>query len=658
MDINRGKQPSTWDDYDGGHRGSVDSTGSHVHWDQLERRPSGESASGTGRWVGRVGELRRRRSSLSQQLGALGDAGGVNSINNFARSWQRAAGFFEITPVRPSFRVETDDEHDDGSSFPRTGLGSSLPDQRSALRQALQTDGRRPSDDAVLDDEQGPTEHTHLLPAAVEQRLRTRGSSIFQIEPSLSSPFGGSYGTGYGSLTARVNESSMRHAGRLFTEQQLKGVTEPEQQREPLLVKQIEEDGHIINVVVGQSTLYQTIFNSVNVLVGVGLLTLPLALKYSGWLIGMIFLAFSAVVTAYTAKLLAKCLDVDSSLITFADLAFVSFGNKARVAVSILFSLELLAACVALVVLFADSMDALIPGWDVLQWKILCGLILIPLSFLPLRFLSFTSILGVMSCFGITAAVWIDGLVKPTSPGSIRQPATQYLFPDNWLTIPLSFGLLMSPWGGHSVFPNIYRDMRHPYKYRKGVNITYIFTYAIDLGMACAGILMFGDGVRDEITSNIFLTDGYPASLSVFIAICIAIIPLTKVPLNSRPIVSTLEVLFGVDTRSLATASSSLDGMSGFNRGLLKIFLRISTIVAFVVIAIIFPSFDRIMTLLGSVACFSICIILPLAFHLKLFGKEISKREKMINWVLIVVSTVMAVVSTVFACVPKELIGA
>jgi vesicular inhibitory amino acid transporter len=192
----------------------------------------------------------------------------------------------------------------------------------------------------------------------------------------------------------------MRHAGRLFTEQQLKGVAEPEQEREPLFVKQVEEDGHIINVVVGQSTLPQTIFNSVNVLIGVGILTLPLALKYSGWLIGMVFLAWSAVVTGYTAKLLAKCLDVDGSLITFADLAYVSFGTKARVAVSILFSLELLAACVALVVLFADSMDALVPGWDVFQWKIVCGLILIPLSFLPLRFLSFTSILGVMSCFG------------------------------------------------------------------------------------------------------------------------------------------------------------------------------------------------------------------------------------------------------------------
>jgi vesicular inhibitory amino acid transporter len=336
------------------------------------------------------------RSSISQQIGALGDAGGVNSINNFARSWQRAAGFFEITPVRPSFRVETEDDNEP-ADFPRTGLGSPAPDHRSALRKALQTEDRRPSDNAVVDEEQGPTEETQLLPNAV---LRARGESIFNIEPSLSSPFGGSYGTGYGSLSARVNESSMRHAGRLFTDQQLKGVTEPEQEREPLLVKQIEEDGHIINVVVGQSTLPQTIFNSVNVLVGVGLLTLPLAFKYSGWIIGMIFLAWSAIVTSYTAKLLAKCLDVDSSLITFADLAFVSFGNKARIAVSMLFSLELLAACVALVVLFADSMDALVPGWDTLTWKVVCGIILIPLSFLPLRFLSFTSILGVMSCFG------------------------------------------------------------------------------------------------------------------------------------------------------------------------------------------------------------------------------------------------------------------
>lgn len=338
---------------------------------------------------------------MSMRINALRDAGGVNSLNNFARSWQRAAGFFEITPVRPSFRIESEGEED---HFPRSGL-SAGQDGRSLLRAALEHDGRRASDNAIQEDgDQGPTEETHLLPQGVEQRLQQRRShrdeSIFSIEPSLASPFGGSYGTSYGSLSAQVNESSMRHAGRLFTEQQLKGVTEPEQAREPLLVKQIEEDGHIVNVVVGQSTLPQTVFNSVNVLIGVGLLSLPLALRYSGWVIGMIFFLYSALATSYTAKLLAKCLDVDSSLITFADLAYVSFGNRARVAVSMLFSVELLAACVALIVLFADSLDALIPGWGVLSWKIVCGILLIPLGFLPLRLLSFTSVLGIMCCFG------------------------------------------------------------------------------------------------------------------------------------------------------------------------------------------------------------------------------------------------------------------
>jgi vesicular inhibitory amino acid transporter len=340
---------------------------------------------------------------MSMRIQALGDAGGVNSLNNFARSWQRAAGFVEITPVRPSFRIDSEEDGEEGENFPRAGL--SVPDHRSLLRQQFQFDGRRPSDNALADEEQAePTEDSNLLPSGGDERTDAaqlyRTESIFSIEPSLSSPFGGSYGTTYGSLAARVNESSMRHAGRLFAEQQMKGVTEPEQEREPLLVKQIEEDGHLINVIVGQSTLPQTIFNSVNVLVGVGLLTLPLAFRYSGWIVGMGFLAFAAIATCYTAKLLAKCLDVDSSLITFADLAYVSFGNTARVAVSILFSLELLAACVALVVLFADSMDDLIPGWGISAWKVVCGLILVPLVFMPLRFLSFTSILGVMSCFG------------------------------------------------------------------------------------------------------------------------------------------------------------------------------------------------------------------------------------------------------------------
>ena len=175
--------------------------------------------------------------------------------------------------------------------------------------------------------------------------------------------------------------------------------------------------------------------------------------------------------------------------------------------------------------------------------------------------------------------------------------------------------------------------------------------------MAVVGYLMFGELVGEEVTSDIVATSGYPQALSILIVVCIAIIPLTKVPLNARPIVSTLEILLSLDSRT-ASASPPTVGLSGFNRGLLKITIRILIIVIFVLVAILFPAFDRIMALLGSVACFTICIILPLAFHLKLFGKDIGRAETFANWALIVVSALMAVAGTVCAVLPKDLLGA
>lgn len=81
----------------------------------------------------------------------------------------------------------------------------------------------------------------------------------------------------------------MRPAADLYV-QQLRGdlpaevVGVPDKEREPLLVKTVRsEEGKVEVVIVGQSTLPQTVFNSVNVLIGIGLLSLPLGLRYSGW---------------------------------------------------------------------------------------------------------------------------------------------------------------------------------------------------------------------------------------------------------------------------------------------------------------------------------------------------------------------------------------
>lgn len=97
--------------------------------------------------------------------------------------------------------------------------------------------------------------------------------------------------------------------------------------------------------------------------------------------------------------------------------------------------------------------------------------------------------------------------------------------------------------------------------------------------------------------------------------------------------------------------------MSPLTRGVFKIAVRIIVVVLIVVLAIVFPAFDSIMALMGSALCFTICIIFPAGFYLKLFGKDISLKERLLDWMLIVSCSIMAVIGTVWAVLPKEMIG-
>ncbi|KAH0443287.1 transmembrane amino acid transporter [Colletotrichum camelliae] len=676
------RNPSTWDEYERGAspQRSVSIDSNAVTEDQSLLGDDEENAYG-----GSHHGLRRRRSSVTRHLAAITDIGGVNSIRSFTRSWARAAGFAEVIPQRPSFVFAPDQAPIASSSAEALDYSRSLVEpeshpRTSLLRQHLEatpengagSSHENDSSASVAVDESSPADFRDRERKAVEADMsgaiygssfgsgRRPSQSIFAVAPHLATPplFGsyGSYRT-YGTISD-VDAPSMAQAGELWRQQQQEGGNVPDGEHPQILVKEVEQDGKIVLTVEGQSTLPQTIFNSINVLIGVGLLSLPMGIKYAGWICGMVVLAGSAAVTAYTAKLLAKCMDLDASLITFSDLAYISYGRNARIATSILFTMELLAACVALIVLFADSLVLLFPGFlSVNMWKIICSVVMIPLNFLPLRLLSFTSVIGILCCFSIVLILVVDGLIKPNTPGSLIEPATTYLFPANWGTLPLSFGLLMSPWGGHSVFPNIYRDMRHPHKYPRAVKTVFSSVYLLDAFTAVVGLLMYGDNVMDEITANILQTSGYPRALNFLLCIFIAIIPLTKIPLNARPIISTLEVLTGIHQQAVSD-NQAMVGRSATFRGVMKIAVRVVTVFVFLVISIVFPAFDSIMAFMGSALCFTICVLLPLAFYVKLFDKEISPRERLLCYVLMTISTVLSVVGTVWAFLPKSLIGA
>lgn len=400
------------------------------------------------------------------------------------------------------------------------------------------------------------------------------------------------------------------------------------------------------------STIYQTTFNSVNILMGIGILSLPLGMAYAGWGLGLLLLAGSGIVTWYTALLLARCMDKNDMLFTYADVAYFSFGDKARYVVSLIFSLELIAACTALVVLFGDSLHALLPTLSPTEWKIAGYFIFLATSFVPLNILSITSILGIFATTSVILIVVFDGILKREAPGSLFAPmATTFWPPNGGRQLPLAIGLMMGPWGGHSVFCNVYRDMRHPWKFKRAITVSYGITYLLDLSMAVCGYLMFGVFVRDEITKSVFETKGYPEAVNAAIVLMIAVVPLTKMALNTRPIATTVDVLLGIDQRVISASTGAPGSIAGsaLGRSISRAVVRVVVNALPVVLGIYVPEFDKIMSVLGSGLCYAICIVLPVSFYLRCYADQIGALERVALYGLLATAVVLGGIGTVWA---------
>ncbi|KAI8370468.1 transmembrane amino acid transporter protein-domain-containing protein [Radiomyces spectabilis] len=393
-----------------------------------------------------------------------------------------------------------------------------------------------------------------------------------------------------------------------------------------------------------KSSFTQSIFNSINILIGIGILALPLGFKCAGWVIGISVFVFCCGLTNYTAKLLAKCLDADPNSRTYGDMGAMAFGLKGCVMVTVLFITELITSSVALVVLLGDGIDSLFPGHDTLSIRMLSFLILTPMLFLPVRHLSYTSLLGIMSAFCIIIVIVVDGLSKPFAPGSLIEPADTELLPSDWMTVPLSFGLIMAGFAGHAVFPTVYRDMDDPKRYRSMVNWTYVATTIVYFAVAACGYMMFGSQTMQEITQNIVAVPEYNQTLNRLAVWLIAMNPIAKYGLTLNPVNLSWQIL--------VFRSSPIEGWcarSSWREPFLTFVGKVIVSMFIVSLAYIIPGFDKIMALLGAFFSFMISGIFPLVCHLRLFGDSMSSSEKVLNYVLIVIASSMAFSGTLWS---------
>lgn len=376
----------------------------------------------------------------------------------------------------------------------------------------------------------------------------------------------------------------------------------------------------------GSSTAPQTIFNSINTLMGIAVFSLSFGFRLSGWVLGVSLLVLCSAINNFTAKVLGAILRKNPELQTYGDIAYLYGGKRTQIFATFTFTLDLLGASLSLILLFADSFTLLFPSVSQDIFKLILVVITLFMSFMPLNVLSMVSLTGIMSTISILVLIVISGLlVKKGDEGSLLGPSATSLWPSSLLEVLLSIGIFMAPWGGHPVFPELYKDMRHPKKFNNCCNVTFLSCLHLNLLVAVMGYLMFGNHVEDSLTKSLMGNKDLPSFINPLLCLFLGLLPISKLSLVVRPIISVYEKHFRLNDPNVI---SYKNGQKFQPLSFKKLSARVIFMTFLFTLSLIFTSFGKVVAFLGSAICCTICISLPLMFYLKFFKDETTAFQK------------------------------
>lgn len=296
----------------------------------------------------------------------------------------------------------------------------------------------------------------------------------------------------------------------------------------------------------GVLSVTQATYNLINIIVGVGVLSVPYALKMSGYC-ALLLVVLVIYITATTGKWIGACVDmaavspeaeeVPPSGRDFGFLALVSLGWKFSIFINFVTVLEVWLALVCFVVMNGVNAGLVWPDVEPATSQRLLGLLATAFVFVPPRVFSYMSLLS-------TAAMAVAAIAMVASTAMLSHWARPYHHEGeaaliNLENVPRSVGIIVFCFAGHPCFPGVRASMKAPSKWRKCIYVSFVVAFVYYCSFGYLGYVVFGAHTEQTMTDNLGKIEG-SHFLRIMAAFCFLVKVQLTIPLLMNAIVVAL----------------------------------------------------------------------------------------------------------------------
>ncbi|RVW24724.1 Amino acid transporter AVT1J [Vitis vinifera] len=166
-------------------------------------------------------------------------------------------------------------------------------------------------------------------------------------------------------------------------------------------------------------------------------------------------------------------------------------------------------------------------------------------------------------------------------------------------SLPTGVSLYIVCFAGHPVIPSIYTSMRNTYQFSKVLLFSFVLTTFTYLAMAMVGYLMYGDSVESQITLSL-PTSKVCAEVAIYTTL---LIPITRYALMVTPVATAIEGGLSENYKNQRTV---------------RLLIRVGLLISTVIVAYVFPYYESLMAIVGSIFVVSASFLLPCLCYLRI----------------------------------------